>query len=190
MSKSTPLEHLPNVPGDPGSDNVQMQMLQNQPSNSNLMPPRPPADQQFNQDMRTDYEDQRMDDQSHYMQRQFIPQSGMGQPQNNMYENNNYQNPNNNTHIQNKNENNVVSKNKTYDDDIKNIGIFQLLMAQSKTLSIVFALLLCVQLETTQGLIRKLVRMLNVPENMLFIISKVIIALLGVIVFFFVLRNL
>jgi hypothetical protein len=83
---------------------------------------------------------------------------------------------------------NDISVGNSQDSSI--FGIFKLLMSQSKMLSVIFILLLCVQLETTQGLFRKVTRMIKVPDGMVFTTSKVLSAFIGVIVFFIVHRNL
>ena len=69
-------------------------------------------------------------------------------------------------------------------------GIFQELINDSKQLSFIFILLLFVQLESTQGLFRRIARLFNVGDSLLFTISKILGAFVGVIVFFFLTKNL
>lgn len=72
----------------------------------------------------------------------------------------------------------------------KSSGIFQELINDSKQLSFVFILLLFVQLESSQGLFRRISRLFNVGDSLLFTISKILGAFVGVIVFFFLTKNL
>jgi hypothetical protein len=194
MSKATPIEHLPNAPG---SGNVQMQMSPDQMHGSQAMPPQPqqldqypvpkmPDGHQMYQQMSMDQEGHRANVQDNYMSRQFVqpPVNMGGQLPEDRGPPGSYpeQMPAPMRGPMVKTNDGMAAPNE--------VGIFQLLMMQSKTLSLVFALLVCVQLETTQGLFRKLTRMIKVPESMVFTASKVFAALVGVIVFFFVLRNL
>lgn len=74
--------------------------------------------------------------------------------------------------------------------DDKTRTIFQLMLSQSKMLSIIFLLLFMVQLNATQGLVSKLTKLLNIPDNMASVSGKLIASLVGVILFFFVFKNL
>jgi len=166
------------------------------------MPPQPhmghqmqPSENQMNSNMGIDHESQRMDSQANFMDRQFVSQSRMGPPPtqsgygNNLQregdrEGDNQQMP---MSIPQKFSNDTPLGNS---QDSSIFGIFKLLMSQSKMLSVIFILLLCVQLETTQGLFRKVTRMIKVPDGMVFTTSKVLSAFIGVMVFFIVHRNL
>jgi hypothetical protein len=189
-----------------------MQITPEQPTGGTI-PPQPHMGQQqmqggnqMHQDMGMDQERQKMDSQDNYMSRQFVPQSRMGNqtgpsPPQGAYDNEQFQG-----HGQGQGQGQFQEQpmpvlmprgsetpQKMHSGgvpDASEMGIFQLLMSQSKMLSILFALLLCVQLETTQGLFRKVIRMVKVPEGMVFTASKVFAALVGVIIFFFVYRNL
>jgi len=196
-AKATPLEHLPQAAN---SGNVQMQMTPEQVSGS-PMPPQPHMGQQpmqggnqMHQDMGMDQERQRMDSQDNYMSRQFVPQSRMGNqmgPPQGAYENQQFPSPGQGQYPDHPMPVSMPrGPPKMHVDEASEMGMVQLLMSQSKMLSILFALLLCIQLETTQGLFRKLTRMIKVPDSMIFTASKVFAALVGVIVFFFVFRNL
>jgi hypothetical protein len=194
MSKATPIEQLPNTNNN---ENVQMNMHEEQ-SGGNVMPPQPhmgqqmqPSENQMNSDMGIDHESQRMDSQANFMDRQFVSQSRMGPPPTQSGYGNHLQREGDNQQMP-----RSISQNFSNDTSVDNsqdssiFGIFKLLMSQSKMLSVIFILLLCVQLETTQGLFRKVTRMIKVPDGMVFTTSKVLSAFIGVIVFFIVHRNL
>jgi hypothetical protein len=192
MSKATPIAQLPNTSNH---DNVQMN-IHEENSGGNLIPPHPNMGQyiqsesnQMHHDMGMDNESQRMDSQSNYMDRQFVPQSRMGPPPPQSAYNNQFQAENfNNKIINPKNVDNTMYSGNI--PDVNNLGLFQLLISQSKMLFVIFVLLLCIQLETSQGLFRKVTRMIKVPDSIVFTVSKVLAALVGVVVFFFVYRNL
>lgn len=194
MSKATPIEQLPNTNNN---ENVQMNMHEEQ-SGGNVMPPQPhmgqqiqPSENQMNSDMGIDNESQRMDSQANFMDRQFVSQSRMGHPPTQSGYGNHLQREGDNQQMPTsipQNFYNDTSVGNSQDSGI--FGIFKLLMSQSKMLSVIFILLLCVQLETTQGLFRKVTRMIKVPDGMVFTTSKVLSAFIGVLVFFIVHRNL
>ena len=191
MSKATPIAQLPNTSNQ---DTVQMN-IREEHSDGNLILPNPhmgqyiqPESNQMHNDMRMDNESQRMDSQANYMDRQFVPQSRMGiPPSQNSYDNHFQREGGANQQILKTVSQNMYPSNA---QDSSKLGLFQLLMSQSKILSLIFILLLCVQLETSQGLFRKVTRMANVPDGIIFTASKVLAALVGVVVFFFVYRNL
>ncbi len=195
MSKATPIAQLPNTSNQ---DNVQMNIYEEN-SGGNLIPPNPhmgqqiqPESNQMHHDMRMDNESQRMDSQTNYMDRQFVPQSRMGPPPPQSAYGNQFQRE----EVSNQQMQIPISKNVSQNmyssnlQDTNNLGLVQLLMSQSKILSVIFILLLCVQLETSQCLFRKVTRMIKVPDSIVFTASKVLAALVGVVVFFFVYRNL
>lgn len=198
-SKATPLEHLPQA-ANSGNVQMQMQMAPDQTS-GNPMPPQPhmgqtqqmQAGNQMHQEMGMDQERQRMDSQDNYMSRQFVPQTRMGNqpgPPQGTYDGQQFpdQYQDQQMPVSIPRGSSKMRGGKVI--DASEMGIVQLLMSQSKMLSILFALLLCIQLETTQGLFRKLTRMVKVPDSMVFTASKVLAALVCVVVFFFVFRNL
>ena len=206
MSKATPIEHLPQASN---SGNVQMNMAPEQ-NPGNAMPPQPHMGQQqmqngnqMHQDMGQDQELQRMDAQDNYLNRQFVPQSRGNIPPTN-YDDQQYMGPPQGSYEPQMPPSVPRRASKFTDDvavprraskftddvDIASLGILQSFMSQSKMLSILFALLLCVQLETTQGLFRKVTRMIKVPDSMVFTASKAIASLVGVIAFFFIYRNM
>jgi len=190
-SKATPIDHLPN-PSIQG--NVQMQMTPEQTTGIN-MPPQPqhhnpqmPDGHQMYQQMNMDQEGERENVQNNYVNRQFVqpPINTYRPPDSDIYghpEQYPEQMPTSSRH---------EPPQKYVEDNIvpSDVGILQLLMIQNKTLAIVFALLVAVQLETSQSLFRKLARLMKVPDTMIFNVSKVFLSLVGVIIFFFVCRNL
>lgn len=182
MSKATPIENLPTP-----SSNVQMQINPQQPQMQQSIQPQPPIEQQninssqLRMDRENENEGQRINTQNHFVNRQFVPQSGMAQNNSNYTEQNYNQYPNYQQPIHTNNDNGLVNNKET---------IFQLVMSKSKILLLIFALILTSQLETTQGIFRKITRTLNVPDNMVFMVSKLLISIVGIIVFFFVQRNI
>lgn len=190
-SKATPIDHLPNSSSQ-GNVQMQMQAVPEQQSVEN-MPPQPyhpnqtmPDGNQMYQQMSMDQEGHRENTQNNYMSRQFVqPPGNMGRPPPEMYPPQGPC-PGQMPHQMQR------PPTKIHDDDVdpSDIGIFQLLMMQSKTLAVVFALLVIIQLETSQGIFRNLTRMVKVPDTMVFTVSKVFSSLIGVIIFFFVYRNL
>jgi|SaaInlStandDraft_1057018.scaffolds.fasta_scaffold23374_4 hypothetical protein len=187
MSKETPINQLPNV-------EMRKQLIDEQPVPQQQMPPPmgqqmpppqmgqqmplqmgqqmpPPMGQQMPQPVQS-----RQD--SNFMQRQFVPQQQGNVP----YNNQQAQMLPEQVPVQN-NQQLVV-------EPPKSSGILQELMDDSKPLAFVFVLLLFVQLETTQGLFRRIARLFNVGDSLLFTVSKIIAALVGVVVFFFLTKNL
>ena len=194
MSKATPITQLPNTRNH---ENVQMNMHEEQ-SSGNVMQPQPhmgqqiqPNGNQMHSDMGMDHESQIMDSQANFMDRQFVPQSRMGPPPPQSAYGNQFQGEGDNQQMPMSMPKNV-SKNMYAGNapDAGNFGLFQLLMSQSKMLSVIFVLLLCVQLETSHGLFIKVTRMVKVPDGIVFTVSKVLAAFVCVVVFFFVYRNL
>jgi len=189
-SKATPIDHLPNSSSQ-GNVQMQMQMAPEQQARASMPPlpqhpiPSMPDGHQMYQQMSMDQEGQRENVQNNYVNRQFVqPPANMGGcPPDSHGQPGPYSNQ---PQMPMRGQPPTVHE----DVDTSEVGIFQLLMMQSKTLAIVFALLVAIQLETSQGLFRKVTRMMKVPDTMVFTVSKVLLALIGVVIFFFVCRNL
>jgi len=73
---------------------------------------------------------------------------------------------------------------------VEEFGMVQDFMNDIKPLSMIFAILLFIQLDSTQGLFTRITRLFNIGDSMVFTVSKVIAAFAGVLVFFFLSRNL
>ena len=69
-------------------------------------------------------------------------------------------------------------------------GMIQDLVNNWKILLICAIVLFVAQQEPLQELVRKLFRVIKVPENILFYVSKLVISLIFVLIFFFTNRNL
>ena len=198
MSKATPIEQLPNSTNASGTGNVQMQMSSEQIQGSQSVPPQPqqhmnqyPNPQMHDghpmyQQMNLDQERHPTNVQNNFMNRQFVhpPITMDGRLPDDPEPSGAYHEQMTST-IR-----GPTVKSNDYAIMPKENGIFKLLQMESKTLLLVFSLLVCIQLETTQGLFRKLTRMMKVPDSMVFTSSKVFAAMVGVLVFFFVRRNL
>ena len=187
MSKSTPLEQLPQMGNNV---NVKMSMIPEQQQNG-MLQPRPQMDNSMSHDMNMGNEYQRMDNQDNYMKRQFVPQTNIPQPllnddynNQNKYQQSEYQ-PQNKINIEQlkKNENNISVKSNSE-------NIIQFFKNNSKILGIIFVLFTIIQIDTVQSMIRMLVRMTKVPDTMVFTVSKVFTSIIGVILFFICYRNL
>ena len=205
MSKSTPLEQLPQ---GANSGNVQMNITSEQMSGISMQP-QPPQPQmgnqmhemqlgnQMSQDMSIDNEYQRMDAQDNFMKRQFVsgamPPNMAQPPPSDGY----YESPSSNYRqggYQNQKQMNVphFRKNDSIEETIKSpvTSVYELFKSNSKMLVILFALFIIVQMEMVQSIIRTVVRMTKVPDNMIFTVSKVFTSFVGVVLFFIVYRNL
>ena len=190
MSKETPINQLPNV-------EMRKQLIDEQPVPQQQMPPpqmgqqMPPSQMgqqmppsQMGQQMPPSQMGQQMPPpvQSHqdsnFMQRQFVPQQQGNVP----YNNQQVQMLPEQVPVQN-NQQLVV-------EPPKSNGILQELMDDSKPLPFVFVLLLFVQLETTQGLFRRIARLFNVGDSLLFTVSKIIAGFSWGCCFLFLTKNL
>jgi hypothetical protein len=69
-------------------------------------------------------------------------------------------------------------------------GMVQDILSNWKILLICFIVLFVSQQEPLQELVRKLFRVIKVPENILFYVTKLVISLVFVLIFFFTNRNL
>lgn len=204
MSKETLLRELPNasniqmnmsheqVPGQqmpPQPNMVQMAGNQIPQPNMGQMTGNQMAGNQMYQDNKLDQEGQTINDNDNFMKRQFVSQPQLGPPHGNY--NNQYQDLSGNFNNQKPGQpNRYDNSDLLMDTDFVNTSILNLLMSQSKKLAIIFCLLFAVQLETTQSVLRKVTRMVKVPDSMVFMASKILSSLVGVIAFFFVTRSL
>lgn len=183
MQKATPIESLPNASGQQNASGLQMTMT-----------PEPQVPQQqhqqhspqnhagMHQEMGMEREGQRLNDRENFVNRQFVPSSRGGPPLD-MYD----QPPpqvNDNFARQ------LPQPPQRAGGMIKEQSLWQQLMAQSKILLLVVALIFVSQLQTVQNIVRTFARMVKVPDTMVFTVSKLLISLIGAIVFFFALRNI
>jgi hypothetical protein len=185
MQKSTPLEQLPQGSNMQMNQDIERMLPDINPNmnqinpdmNSNMNPninqinsDMNPNMNQMHNDVNSNMEYQK-DMQDHFIKRQFVPQSGM-QPQTNDY---------------------YEPAQKVYQTMSTNPkiekSIFQIIKENSKILAILFALLMIVQMEMVQTIIRTTIRMTKIPDNMIFIVSKVLASILGVFLFFIIYRN-
>lgn len=197
MSKSTPIEQLPkqNVQmqmNDPGIQEPHTQPMPPNPnSNLNLNLNPPPGPNSFqHQGGNQMFQEPPGNSQAGYNERQFVqPPVNMGNIMGNIHHQE-YQNQQQHQQQQQQQPQYPVVQENFPEPGKSEASIMDLLMEHKKTLVVIFALLLSAQLETTQGLFRKVTRMLKVPDDMVFNVSKVLVALVGVVIFFFVYRNL
>ena len=173
MQKSTPLEQLPqgsNMQMNQDIGQMRPDMNPMNPDMNQMNPDMNPDMNQMHNDVNSNMEYQK-DMQDHFIKRQFVPQSGMKPPTNDYYE-----------PVQ-----EVYQAMSTNPKTEK--SIFQIIKENSKMLAILFALLMMVQMEMVQTIIRTTIRMTKIPENMIFIVGKVLTSILGVFLFFIIYRN-
>jgi len=189
MQKATPIESLPNVGGQQNQGSVQMTMIPEHPHGGPGSSPQPPqpysgkrAGNQMHQDMGMEREGHRLNDQEKFMNRQFVPSSRTGSPSD-MYDPPPRQ-MGDNYSCQ------LPQPVQRAGGIIKERNLWHQLMAHSKVLLLVVVLLFVSQLQIVQNLFRTFSRTVKVPDTMVFTVSKLLVSLVGTVVFFVVLRNM
>ena len=69
-------------------------------------------------------------------------------------------------------------------------SFFDFLRDNSKLIGVLFVLFLLIQLESVNNIVNTLLRLLRLPDNTIFVSSKILLSLFGVLVFFMILRNI